>query len=398
MKHRLSAHFGWVVVLLCLLAVFSYAMFQGGFASWFLFITFLPLALYAILLAVFCRPGTWAVTRETDRSTCQAGEAVTVTIRIQRKWPFPLFVLLIKDEAPWLETGNAHLFFPAFKNNLIFSYQIPDVPRGEHVFERMTIKTGDLLGLVEKEVTLAVKTEILVYPAWQKVLHQTVESGYEQGAAASRLKIQSDHTTVAGIRNYQPGDPFTWIDWKATARMNEIQSKEFEIRQSNDLFLLMDRKNSPNFELLVQFTASLIHAAIRSGGRIGLGTLGQAAAFFPVQSGETHRNVLFRYLAVVEPESVLETEPEPVRNRSILMPKGAVPVVITTPQALETLADDLKRAGYIHPAIVFVIKGENEPVSDTETRYCRLLEQKKIRTRILYEEDFYSSLKGLKAR
>ncbi|UTW70466.1 DUF58 domain-containing protein [Anaerobacillus sp. HL2] len=37
-----------------------------------------------------------------------------------------------------------------------------------------------------------------------------------------------DITSVAGSREYVPGDRLTSIDWKVTARVNKLMTKEFE--------------------------------------------------------------------------------------------------------------------------------------------------------------------------
>ena len=63
----------------------------------------------------------------------------------------------------------------------------------------------------------------------------------------SNLQFQRDTSLVAGVRQYQPGDRFSWIDWKATARTNEMMAKEFEIRQSSDLLIVLDRTPSGQF-------------------------------------------------------------------------------------------------------------------------------------------------------
>ncbi|MFB8733418.1 hypothetical protein ACEQPO_04280 [Bacillus sp. SL00103] len=52
--HRFAFSLWLRVMMLIILtaAVFCYAMFQGGFQSWFLFYAFLPYALYALLFAL----------------------------------------------------------------------------------------------------------------------------------------------------------------------------------------------------------------------------------------------------------------------------------------------------------------------------------------------------------
>src|SRR5699024_7686731 len=61
LSFRLAGSLFFIVMLLGIL--FSYAMFQGGFTSWFLFYSFLPILLYPLGLAVY-PIRKWDVTRE----------------------------------------------------------------------------------------------------------------------------------------------------------------------------------------------------------------------------------------------------------------------------------------------------------------------------------------------
>lgn len=51
---------------------FSYAMFQGGFVSWFLFYAFLPFVLYAGLLALYPLR-SFQASRQMDKTQLHAG-------------------------------------------------------------------------------------------------------------------------------------------------------------------------------------------------------------------------------------------------------------------------------------------------------------------------------------
>ncbi|MDQ7863681.1 DUF58 domain-containing protein [Peribacillus frigoritolerans] len=52
-----------------------------------------------------------------------------------------------------------------------------------------------------------------------------------RGAVVSTKKTQREHSVVSGVREYQPGDQLSWINWKATARTSEIMTKEFEVQK-----------------------------------------------------------------------------------------------------------------------------------------------------------------------
>ncbi|MBR8646101.1 DUF58 domain-containing protein [[Brevibacterium] frigoritolerans] len=62
---------------------------------------------------------------------------------------------------------------------------------------------------------------------------------------------------VSGVREYQPGDQLSWINWKATARTSEIMTKEFEVQKNRDVFIMLDEKPSDLFEESIEMAASL---------------------------------------------------------------------------------------------------------------------------------------------
>ena len=47
---------------------------------------------------------------------------------------------------------NKVILFPGLKRNISFQYAIDTIPRGEHTFSSVRVKTGDLFGMMEKEV------------------------------------------------------------------------------------------------------------------------------------------------------------------------------------------------------------------------------------------------------
>lgn len=74
--------YGWKLIVLMLLtaAVFSYAMFQGGFVSWFLFYTFLPFVVYAGLLALYPLR-SFQASRQMAKTQLLAGTGWTCRLR-----------------------------------------------------------------------------------------------------------------------------------------------------------------------------------------------------------------------------------------------------------------------------------------------------------------------------
>lgn len=151
------------MLLVLTAAVFSYAMFQGGFVSWFLFYAFLPFVLYAGLFSLYPISAMQAV-RETDRAQVNAGGTLNIKVTLTRRVPFPLMYMVIEDCLPETleklygdQAAAKRLVFPWFKRKVTMSYRLSPVPRGEHHLHTVRVRTGDVLGLVEKEAYYEVK-------------------------------------------------------------------------------------------------------------------------------------------------------------------------------------------------------------------------------------------------
>ncbi|MGM0950611.1 MAG: DUF58 domain-containing protein [Bacillota bacterium] len=299
--------YGWKLIVLTLLtaAVFSYAMFQGGFVSWFLFYAFLPFVVYAGLLALYPLR-SFQASRQMVKTQLQAGDRLGVSITLRRKLPFPLMYMVIEDCLPeGIESLNRdeaaakRLVFPWFKRRMTMSYELARVPRGEHHIHAVRVRTGDVLGLIEKTAFYELDDTLFVYPSFQRLSYQVNERHQEDGVSGSSPVHQHHSAVAASVRDYQPGDRFAALDWKTSARRNQLMTKEFEPSRSKNLFLLMDRFSSEAFEEVVTVSASILHSVLQSGAGAGLASVGKEKTLFPIQEGEQHFKRMLRHLAVV---------------------------------------------------------------------------------------------------
>jgi len=393
---KMKPFFALVLLLLLLTITYSYAMFQGGFVSWFLFYSFLPFALYSIGLLIY--PLTdFQVERVFTPLQLSAGDQVSVKVSLKRKFPFPLLFLVVADWVPddFYNQESKQILFPGFKRKLEFFYTIGKIPRGEHVFEAIRFKTGDALGLVEKEKWFDSRETLLVYPQFEEIVYRALESQYEQGGTASAMQFQKDTSLVAGIRQYQPGDRFSWIDWKALARTNEMMSKEFEIRQTNDLLIILDRTKAENFEEAVKFTASVAKSVLKYGGQIGLFSAGNEKTFFPIRGGDQQQQQIFLHLAKVKADSSVPLA-NIIESETILFKQPAVMIVITSVLSKELIDHagvHIRRRGTF---IIYFIKRKNDETNQDEIMLKASAMQKGIIMIALYDDEFRTAFSEVK--
>jgi uncharacterized protein (DUF58 family) len=378
----------YVFLVLLILLTFSYAMFQGGFVSWFLFYSFIPFALYCLAISVYSL-NEFDVSRRLPKMDFNAGEPLKVTVTVQRKFPFPLFYLIIEDqlsESLKYLPKQKILLFPGFKKEFSCDYTISELPRGEHFFRAFKLSIGDPLGLLVKEKIFVNERKIIVYPVYSEILYRPFENHYDQGMTASRERVQRDTSMAIGVREYQPGDRFSWINWKATAKRNDIMTKEFEQRQSHDVFVVMDCVPDSHFESIVSFTASLLRAILKKGAQTGLLTVSQEGSSFPIRGGEKQLQQLFYHLAKIQPKSstslhkVIEAEP---------FSQQMVSSMLVTAQLTRELIEKASFLGQRKGSVsIFLIKEEKESPTHHELSLKAAASARGIRVIFIHDGHF----------
>ncbi|RTR27626.1 DUF58 domain-containing protein [Robertmurraya yapensis] len=389
-----------VVLIFLILLTFSYAMFQGGFVSWFLFYSFLPFALYSLALALY-KVKNIELQREFVKTEFNAGEKLKVKIQLKRPSSFPLFYMIMEDRISD-ELGHSTqkniaktFIYPHFRRNLEFEYEIEKLPRGEHHFSGIEIRLGDPLGLIEKQFHFPTEDDkIVVYPSYEDIIYRTMDNHYEQGMTASKERVQRDTSMAIGIREYQPGDRFSWINWKATAKRNDIMTKEFEQRKSHDVFICMDCAPEKRFEAIVSFSASLVRAILRKGAQVGFLSSSEDRVAIPIRSGETHQQQIFYHLAKVKDKC-------PVKLDLVLEGEGFAAwqnatLILVTAQLTKRLVE---KAGYYSSKkgviTIFLIKEEKEAASAEELSLKAEAQARGIQVVMVHDGRFSEAFSGV---
>lgn len=377
------------VIILLTVITFVYGMFQGGFVSWFLFYSFIPFGLYSILLALYPMKDI-QITRKTNQSEYTAGEEFVASITIKRKIPFPLIYLIIEDQLPTRLEKSIQLkpskvmLFPWFKKEITYQYSLKSISRGEHQFEGIRVKLGDLFGLIEKENFIQVRDYFLIYPQYVDMVYRQLESRFEQGSTSSNVKLQRETAIAIGVREYKPGDRFSWIDWKASARKNDILTKEFEQQQSHDVFIFMDRTKSDQFEQLVIFTASIVRAILKKGAQISFVSVGEEESIYPLRSGETQQQQISYHLAKVKDDSV--TPFSQIVETKIKQLHQPVTFLLVANYLNSSMATALQRIQLRHAnLLLFIVKEKVTRLSKDELTAIEALRKRRIFVKVVHK-------------
>jgi hypothetical protein len=118
------------------------------------------------------------------------------------------------------------------------TYQTVCDRRGLHRFSTMQFYSRGPFGLFRTRRTLAVSTEVLIYPAYYPLkrlrLFEKREFAEQQTARLGR------GDQVIGTREYRRGDSLRQIHWRSTARTGQLVVKEFSDDEQQAFTVVLD--------------------------------------------------------------------------------------------------------------------------------------------------------------
>ncbi len=223
------------------------------------------------------------------------GETINLELGIANLKILPVPWLHIRDEVPEELTFLKGVTTPTHKpsrltlpnflslgwyHRITRRYPIQCLRRGYFSFGPATIRSGDLFGFFNKQLTEEKIDRLLVYPRIVPLESLDIPSRNPFGDMKVRQHLFQDPVRVATIREYQPGDPLKHIHWKASARLRRLQSRVFEPTTAVDLSIFLDQTTGDDsffgapvqqeLETAVLVAASVASYAVNNGYRVGL--------------------------------------------------------------------------------------------------------------------------------
>ncbi len=171
------------------------------------------------------------------------------------------------------------------------AFRLPATQRGWLELGRLTLYTEFPLGLFHTWSYLHFDTRCLVYP---KPMNDAPLPPGNAPDGAGKRSIAGDDD-FAGLRNYVPGDALPRIAWKAFAREQGLQVKQFSTQAGDELWLdfsgAPDRSDEDKLARMARWVLDAEAQGLRYGLRLPDGEL-------PADNGSAQRDECLRRLAL----------------------------------------------------------------------------------------------------
>ena len=350
--------------------------------------------------------------RHCKQETAEVGESIAVEIKVANTSALPVSWVLLEDMLPakaLVENRNRlRVKKRRFKIAMVrphgeinLNYEIEFLMRGYYQVGPLVLETGDLFGLHRRYRVGSAPNFVLVYPRVVPLQGFDLASRRPLGEVLLTHRLFEDPTRIAGVRNYEAGDPLNRVHWRASARTGQLHSKIYEPSTIAGATLVLDfheagyddKREPQRSELAVTATVSLAHALYQLGQQVGLVTNGRDAADRIRLEGwtsdfrtrkEAQQSVAMREHSerlqpiVVETRRGIEqfqriretlarveltdglTVPQLLEETSSRLPRDATVVAILGSVSPETALalGSLRRRGFAVTAILVVFEGE----------------------------------------
>jgi len=290
----------WALAALCALAVLAsiYAQLAGAFLIGAGVLMALGIA---DALHLWRRPLPEVTRRHAH--LLSLGVDSEVSVEINNPTALPLHVCLY-DHAP-AHAQIQHLpqqsSIPA--NTLAqLRYRLRPLRRGEFLFGPVELRISSFGGLWTQRVYLGEPSQLRVYPNFAALRRYALLATDHRLSQLGvlRRRRRGEGQEFQQMREYREGDAPRQIDWKTSARMRKLVSREYRDERDQQIMLMLDcgrRMHARDGELshldhALNAALLLAHVALRQGDAVGLMTFGGVDRYIAPRKSNASLNLL----------------------------------------------------------------------------------------------------------
>jgi uncharacterized protein (DUF58 family) len=197
---------------------------------------------------------------------------------------------------------------------LDMSYSVRPAERGRMEFTTCELRIASHLGLWWRRHRVPLETTIRCYPNYStisKLLAYEVDNRLQlAGVRLSRRR--GEGIEFNQLRDYRDGDSLRAIDWKATARMSRLITREYQDERDQQVIFMLDagRRMLAKDEELSHFDHTLNamlllgYVALRQGDSAGVMTVGDQRTWLPPRKGMDAITTILNHVYDVQPQPV----------------------------------------------------------------------------------------------
>lgn len=172
------------------------------------------------------------------------GDNNTVTLQIKNNYPISVHLEIIDEIPEQFQNRDfkiKHRISPKRSKNV--SYKLRPTERGEYHFGSLNVYATSVLNLVAKRFTFSSNAMVPTYPSFKQLkkfeLLNINQNALEYGL--KKVRRLGHSMEFEQIKDYVLGDDLRTINWKATAKRNQLMVNQFQDEKSQPVYSIIDK-------------------------------------------------------------------------------------------------------------------------------------------------------------
>ena len=214
----------------------------------------------------------------------------------------------------WGTTGLPRTLDLPAASSTRFDYTLRPTERGEARFEGVHLRLHSRWRLWRRARVVAPVRTVRVYPDFAPLARLAL-LGAETASRAVGAHVKrrrGEGTDFHQMRDYRVGDSLRQVDWKATARMRRLISREYQDERNQHLLMVIDTGRRmlacdgelSHFDHVLNAALVVSYLALRQGDAVGLLASGGERRWVSPQRGMGAIDVLLRGTYDLQPQPV----------------------------------------------------------------------------------------------
>ena len=171
------------------------------------------------------------------------GDENPIEIHLKNHYTFKVFAKII-DEIPNQFQVRDFLIQQELKasSNKEFQYQLRPTERGEYWFGKLIVYAQSPLQLVSRRFDFQDKDMVMTYPSFlQLKKFDLMAMAYRNEYGIKKIRKIGQTMEFEQIKEYVLGDDIRNINWKATAKKNQLMINQYQDEKSQPIYSIIDK-------------------------------------------------------------------------------------------------------------------------------------------------------------
>lgn len=231
--------YGLIGIIVLFLISYVYPSLFG--VTKMLLLTLLVFTFFDILILFFAKNGINGKRILPEKFS--NGDENPIEINLKNHYTFPIFTKLI-DEIPHQFQKRDFLITQKIKGSSekTFKYTLRPTERGEYWFGDLIVYVQSPLRLISRRFNTEGKKMVATYPSFiQLQKFDLMALAYRNEFGIKKVRRIGHTMEFEQIKEYVLGDDIRTINWKATAKRNQLMVNQFQDEKAQPIYSIIDK-------------------------------------------------------------------------------------------------------------------------------------------------------------